>query len=773
MSDLPTGTTEPAQTDRSRGVDGVAWGLIAFGLIGAAANAFTAGPTWLQLTALLSHGFLLATGAAMLARHRGTVFAITLWFVIVLICFPAFPRTLPERRELAYRVHLIAGFAGVALAVWASGILNARSPWRRWGLGVTLVALLSAPAVASVVRDWRSQAWQPPKYDESAWRFLTATTADQAETSLFPSALRASKPVTQDCTNSGCHEDDTCEIGARHRDGPSIAFALTLDDILSRKGLQATRWCDGCHSPGDAPLSLAPKNIDPINPPPPGQFSCGSCHLASEVHGGFGSAALTLGGSPDGAEAFAAEWRPRRHKTSMLRPLHQSAEFCGACHRKNWSLPQNQYRFVRGQDEFRQWSESHHTGALLAPGIASAAKSCLGCHGNDAPKRPQPALDLDAFVRGVGPSAFPPQPAESAAPSTGSRYYLDVVVHNSGIGHDFPTGMPDQREAWLEVTLRDRHGRTVLVSGAAEDRHLYRMVGLDRDGRPIEHGDMDRMVRTSEWRKIPAGGSDLARYDLTAPHNVRSIRLRLLRAVRPEFARWVGQAPAEVEVLAQKEIGLRDGSQSKGESAHPVAEEIRWRRYAEALSAVKTYPFAVQAMQRSLAIKPRDVESLIGLGRIFLAEGDVLSAQDQLRLARDAAAGDSVQTSRVAAWMAVATRTAQPARAVETLTPMVERYPQDLRLRFEVGRALMDLLRNREAAAQFKAMLDLDPLDATAHYNLMLCYQRLNLLSEARREEVVYRLLAPETDSTLGTESAHARAREAQPLHVHRLEAPR
>jgi tetratricopeptide (TPR) repeat protein len=254
-----------------------------------------------------------------------------------------------------------------------------------------------------------------------------------------------------------------------------------------------------------------------------------------------------------------------------------------------------------------------------------------------------------------------------------------------------------------------------------------------------------------------------------------------LRNVRPEFALWSNQANGSAEVLALADLDLtvksksksKSESKSKSKGENEPALELRWRRYGEALAAVKAYPFAVQAMQRSLAIQSRSVESLIGLGRVFLAEGDVLSAQDQLRLARDAAVGDALQSARISAWMAAATRTAQPAQAVETLTPLVERYPRDLRLRFELGRAQMDLLRNREASTQFKSMLDVDPLDATAHYNLMLCYQRLNLLSEARREEVVYRLMAPETESTLGTESVPTRAIEARPLHVHELEAPR
>lgn len=778
MAENSTVGIERSQSDHSRRLDGVAWGLVALGLAGALLNILPMGPTWVQLTALLAHGFVLATGAAMLARHRGTVFAIALWFVIVLICFPAFPRTLPERRELAHQVHLVAGVAGVALAVWASGILDTGSRLRRWSLGVLLLGLMSAPAVASVLRDWRAQSWQPPQYDDAAWRFLTATSVGQTDSPHFPSALRRPADLAEGCTASGCHPDD-CRIGRRHAfSASSLAYQKGLADFADRKGQAAARWCDGCHMSLNErriplpPLAEKQGNVaitGSIDSKPKTSFSCGSCHLATDLHGGYGSAAVTLAGPVVDLSAFQAEWRPRQHKATMLRPLHRSSEFCGACHRKNWSLPQNGYRFVAGQDEFRQWRESRYAeGALLAPGEAATPKSCLSCHGNDALAKQKPALELDAFLRGAGTSTSPPQIVEDFASTSGKRYYLDVVVHNAGIGHDFPTGMADQRESWLEVTLRDRRGRPVLDSGSGGERHLYRLVGVDREGKQILHGDMDRMVRTAEWRRIPAGGSDLARYELTAPPGIESFGLRLVRSVRPEFARWSGQLVGKVEVLAHKEIRLRHPSQRLGERKSAVAEAVRWRRYAEALAGVKAYPFAVQAMQRALSIQARDVESLIGLARIFLAEGDVLSAQDQLRLARDAAVGDAFQSARIAAWMAVATRTAQPAQAIETLTPLVKGYPQDLRLRFELGRALMDQLRNREAAVHFKAMLDADPLDAAAHYQLMLCYQRLNLLSEARREEVVYRLMTPVTESSVPSPAV-----EATPLHVHRLEAPR
>jgi hypothetical protein len=339
---------------------------------------------------------------------------------------------------------------------------------------------------------------------------------------------------------------------------------------------------------------------------------------------------------------------------------------------------------------------------------------------------------------------------------------LDVVIRNAGIGHDFPSGMPDQQESWVEVRLLNATGKTVLASGGPGDPsvHRYRLAGLDTKGDPIEHGDLDRMVTVGEWRRIPAGGADLARYGFAVPAaRVAELRARVLSRPRTEFVRWCGGRGEAPRVMAELRMKLgRKGGEELGS-----AMGARWRQYGRALTACRAYPAAIQALGRALVAGPRDAQSHLSLGQIYLEERDLLSALEQFRIAQ-AGAGD-----RALAWKAATLRLmGESEEALALLKPLVPRYDRDPRLHFELGRAYRDLHRFRDAAKEFKLMLDLDPLDVSAHYNRMLSLQRLNQLTEARQEEAIYRLMRVDETSPFPRKGQWL---EDRPLHVHRLEA--
>jgi tetratricopeptide (TPR) repeat protein len=260
------------------------------------------------------------------------------------------------------------------------------------------------------------------------------------------------------------------------------------------------------------------------------------------------------------------------------------------------------------------------------------------------------------------------------------------------------------------------------------------------------------MVAVAEWRRIPAGAADVARFAFEAPPGgVGQIRVRLLRRRRPDFSHWVGEAvQREPELLASVESG-----------GPPATGGERWRVYGLALAAVKAYPEALQALARAQQADGGNVETRLAFGRVYLDDGDLLAAREQFRLA---ASGDPL---RGRAWEgAVLRRMGQPDQAAALLEPLARRFPRDLRLRFELGSAYLAALRNSDAAREFEAMLDVDPIDISAHYNLMLCLQRLNRLTDARREETIYRLLRREPSRVPEPKVSL----EDRPLHLHRLE---
>jgi tetratricopeptide (TPR) repeat protein len=515
----------------------------------------------------------------------------------------------------------------------------------------------------------------------------------------------------------------------------------------------------------------------------------------------YGSAALVVEGAPvddaEGRTPVSVWLRPKAHGRDLLRPgLHGSAELCGGCHRKSWNLPQNGFRWMPGPDEYREWQAGRFAGAsVFAVGDPVARRSCLGCHsahGRAGARSPgaaatpslassvTPPMGLDVFLRRTGARSVA-EPLDEALPfPPGESALLDIVVRNAGIGHDFPFGMPDLHDCWLEVRVETPDGRAALASSVprpdgtvAPGAHAYRLVARDRRGAVIRHGNLDEMVQVAEWRRIPAGDADLARYRLAIPaEGLGAVSVRLLRRRRPDFSRWAGEPVRQAQLLAEISVrpgtraGAGGGDDARGAPLPPLSE--RWRHYGTALASVRAYPHAIHALNRALQVRPDDRETLLCLGRVYLDEGDLLAALEQFRKA--AAAGGA---ERARAWEAAALRRmGQPEQAVALLRPLAARYPRDVRLHFELGQAYMTQLRNREAAREFEAMLDVDPLDSSGHYSLTLSRQRLNQFSAARREQGIYRLLGE--DSPPAGPSARAPGRPVvRSLDVRPLEEVR
>lgn len=732
--------------------------------------------------ALVGAGFSLLLSADRPAVGSVAVVGHALAFVLAL------GLVLPGRRGRAARVAWAAGAVslGAGAAIWlpglptfwrhllapahaAAGVLaalaavrlvaGAERTHRLVGTGAAIALL--APALLALLTGRGRAAAVPARYDAGyCYRFLTATTAEQAAAPFFPSALEVSGPPAPSAACTRCHPRAQAE-DAHARAGEQPAYRATLDDFARRRGAEAARWCRGCHEPEALVGELEAKGPLPAGT----SFGCMACHGAARVPAPIGSASIRVVRPGSTAEiALEARLRPVNHsrRFGSGRWL-RSAELCGACHRKNWSLPQNGFRWQPGPDVYREWQSGPFSGDSLfavgdVPRLPRAGSGCLGCHrahGGPITDLPPP-IQLDVFLRRPPPSSVAPDVLDRARPPRpGEPVLLDVVIRNAGIGHDFPTGMPDLYESWLEVTLFDREGRPALRSDASDPgAHRYRLVALDRDGRILRHGDLDRMASVREWRRIPPGEADLARYRLTAPPGgIGTVRARLLRRMRPEFARWAGTTPPPVREVASVELAAAEASARGSERGEPLA--ARWRRYGLALAGVRAYAEALGALQRALGLAPADPETALALGRVHFEEGDLLAALERFR----SVSGRGEVSLRARAWEAATLRRmGQPARTIALARPLARRFPRDRRLRFELGLAYLAELRNAEAAREFEAMLAIDPLDVAAHYNRMLCLQRLNRLPEARREEALYRLLTGDEAAPSPTTAADGTA---------------
>lgn len=670
----------------------------------------------------------------------------------------------------------------------------------------------------------------PAAYDpEAYYRALTATNARQAANPLFPSALRVTGTVNRvtDAECRVCHarEHREWQESAHARAGNGEGYRRSLAGLVERRAPEDARWCQGCHAPERLLESVAQPGDPPVSRDAPRArgshgVTCVSCHDVGAVplltgNGGLlrnapassrsSRAASRLGRS---VARFLTLLRPAPHRAAMSAatgdvppagiPGDNASRLCSGCHRVGLTVAQNGYRFMRGPDEFGTWQESAISGQSIhgfqAPG---PARSCLSCHAphGSAPRVPDavagPPITLDLFGRraeGSGLTSREPwaAPLERASPflRPGIATVVDVVVVNRGLGHAFPGGFTDIRDIWLQLTVTDGRGKTILAHGLrdargklAPDTHGFGLLPLDREGNPLRHNELERWVASArEAAGIAPGESHVARYRLDAPaaaHGPLTIQARLNeRRYTLEFAAYAGHPPpsaTEVRVLAEKSVTL-GGPKAGVRSPAAPTDADRWYHYGVGLLLQDDLPRATRAMREAQQLPGAGADPWLGLGRVYLREGDLLAARSQIEAAARRAPADP----RPRAFLGTLyRRMGEYEQALTLLRPLARAYPADRATLFDIGLSYLRTGRPAEAAAAFTGMLELDPDDVAAHYNLWMCYQRLQRYADARLEEAIYRYLRPNDGASPALvrylRTHPVAAVEARPIHEHRL----
>jgi Flp pilus assembly protein TadD/mono/diheme cytochrome c family protein len=314
-------------------------------------------------------------------------------------------------------------------------------------------------------------------------------------------------------------------------------------------------------------------------------LTCLACHAIDRIHDRTGNGNYNIADVTEDPYLFASaeegsigaylhdaaiKAKPTAHKVRMLQPFFTQSEFCATCHKVSLSPPINNYRWLRGQDEFDAWDDSGISlNASRTFYLPSKRRVCQDCH---MPLEPAPAGDLAAqnglvrshrfqaantalpFVRGdqgtiqrieeflgegklsvdVFAVSTPrlDQPVMALDPTdavvmAGERVRIDVVVRNIGVGHTFPGGTNDSNEGWLELTVSDGAGLVLARSGALDDdgsldpmAHVYKAVLLDVNGEPVlKRNSQDARV-TLFSNVIGPGTSDVAHYEFVVPREL-------------------------------------------------------------------------------------------------------------------------------------------------------------------------------------------------------------------------------------------------------------
>jgi len=372
-------------------------------------------------------------------------------------------------------------------------------------------------------------------------------------------------------------------------------------------GRVKSRWCAGCHDPLIQLSGRMIGDIDKGGVEAQGGLICLSCHAIADIpnHTGNGNYvwndefrdSYIFSGTAGGVGAWLHDTylkaNPERHKADMLKPFYRTSEFCATCHKVALERPVNDYRWLRGQNEYDNWHNSGmaHNAArtfYLPPRV----RQCQDCHMPlvDANRGDLAATDgkvrshrfaaantalpwlrgdtqmiaeiektlrdkiLRLFVGGVATGDGEIIPLTDGAvhelDPAQDRLELHVVVRNLNVGHTFPGGTNDSNESWIEVTATGEE-RTYAAGMLDSDGHvsantrIYNAVMVDRHGNRIDKRNAQEIVATIYAAVIPPSASDLSRYaiplaalgDLSAGATVR-VRLLWRKFNRPytEFA---------------------------------------------------------------------------------------------------------------------------------------------------------------------------------------------------------------------------------------------
>ncbi|MCP3957915.1 MAG: hypothetical protein GY719_08690, partial [bacterium] len=195
---------------------------------------------------------------------------------------------------------------------------------------------------------------------------------------------------------------------------PAYLFSVreTRKVAYERDGdLQAARFCAGCHDPV---VFFSGKFDDPDfddENDPTGQagITCTACHAITHVNSPRGNSDFTIEEPVHYPFAFSEnetlKWvnrqlikaKPEFHKKTFLKPLHQTPEYCGACHKVHLPQELNDYKWLRAQNHY----DAYHLSGVSGHGVSSfyypeeAEHNCNGCHMKLEPSDQFGARDFD------------------------------------------------------------------------------------------------------------------------------------------------------------------------------------------------------------------------------------------------------------------------------------------------------------------------------------------------------------------------------------------
>jgi tetratricopeptide (TPR) repeat protein/cytochrome c553 len=379
---------------------------------------------------------------------------------------------------------------------------------------------------------------------------------------------------------------------------PEVAAHIAhFEGLGGKEGKIKSKWCSGCHDPALMLAGKMTEDFDRNSPQAQAGLTCLACHAIDQIHNRTGNANYNIADEQEDPYLFAnaragmgrfvhdtaLKARPMVHKRQMLKPFFRTSEFCATCHKVSLDSRLNDYRWLRGQNEYDNWHDSgvalNASRTFYLPGYKRICQDChmpmeeavegdvsardgyVKSHRFIAANTALPyirgdeetvgrierflqdeKLRVDIFTlasKGDEEELFYAPDRSRPVLARGRDYEFDVVVRNKGVGHTFPGGTNDSNEGWLEVSAVGEDGQELAMSGAVgadgyvdSSAHFYKALLVDKNGEAIHQRNAQDIVTSVYVRVIGPGTSDVAHYSFRVPEAYRgqkvTLRARLL-----------------------------------------------------------------------------------------------------------------------------------------------------------------------------------------------------------------------------------------------------
>ena len=387
----------------------------------------------------------------------------------------------------------------------------------------------------------------------------------------------------------------------------------------------------------------------------------------------------------------------------------------------------------------------------------------------------------------TGPITAPLNRARPAL-RRGDTVRVDVVVRTKKVGHFFPGGTVDAADTWLELKGTDDKGQTIFWSGMVEDNghgpvekgaHFYRSLQIDAHGNPVNKRNAWATRAVVYVRLIPPGAADTVHYRIHIPENAGSkitLHARLCYrkftwyntheafagvpvptrpdAVSPDYddrptvftASLSGVSAKEEKIpdlpivpLAEDEVTLAVVSHSAtAEPPKTIVRKEEWQRwndYGIGLLLQGDLKGAAAAFEKVTEADPANPDGWVNIGRCAVQEGDMARARTVL----EKALALSPDLARANFFYAKVLRSdGNYDGAAKRLRMVLAQYPRDRVALNDLGRILFLQRKYEEAVKVLESVLEVDPEDLQAHYDLMLCYNGLGNQKLAKEHQERY-----------------------------------